>query len=82
MPQMPEEAVWRFKMIDGWRIPYRALFSDQAESIWAALLPEIKFNKERHDALVKMNVQSNFNYVPDTTQMQRVIQELSDGIRS
>lgn len=76
---MPMERIWQFRMLEGWRIDYRALFDERAIDIWAYLLPDIPFNAERHRELCGMSIQPDFRQLPDMSALQRVIKELAHG---
>ena len=79
LPELTEAMLDTFGWVRGVRYPYQALFDDRAGEIWEFLLPHVPFNAERHAELAQMSIQPDFNHVPDTSALRRVLKELANG---
>ena len=77
LPPMPLDALMKFKLLEGRRADWRAMFDERAAELWAFLLPDVPFNEERHRELCGMVITPP-PVVPVT--MGRVIKELRDGL--
>lgn len=78
MPEVGIPDLRSFFVIEGKRVQFSDLFlQDKAREIWEYLLPNLKFDHERYQELVKMNIQpSDRVQVPDSDYIKRAISDL------
>ena len=79
LPRMSDSDIQLFQSFPGMRVPYHSLFDHRARKVWSYLLPDIPFNAERHEQLAQMVIQPDFNCVPDTSALRRVMKEMANG---
>ena len=70
------KAIDYFNSIQGFRVKYTDLF-DSPKKIWDKLLPDLPFDGERHEELLKMNIQPIEQVmVPDAEYVKRMLNDL------
>jgi len=79
IPPLTTKAIDYFNSIQGYRVKYTDLF-DKPKEIWNRLLPNLDFDGERHEELLKMNIQPIERVmVPDAEYVRRMLNDL--GLR-
>ena len=76
IPPLTQKAIDYFGSIKGKRVKYMDLFYSP-KKIWEYLLPELPFDGERHEELLKMNIQPVERVqVPDAEYVRRMLNDL------
>ena len=81
LPPLGDEEFSAYEALRGPRVPFTELFTNP-EPIWKHLLPDLPFDPERHEELLKMNIQPiDRVQIPDAEYIRRAMADLQAQLK-